>query len=286
MGRLRASILLAGFIGSALLLMPVQAFALKFNLPLAKTLPNRYHRFLCKLLGIRVTKRGTPYEGGACLIAANHNSWLDIPVMASLQPSSFVARSDMAGWPFFGTLAKLQQTVFVERERRTRTAESRNEIHARIAGGDRLILFPEGTSSDGNRVLPFKSALMSVAQLAIVNSEADREEDLVVQPVSVAYVKLCGLPMGRQFRPFFAWYGDMELFPHLWEAFTLGPIEVVVEYHKPVTIREIGNRKALAAYCEESCRKGVARALSGRPEVEKPSEPAGFAEPAVARLAG
>lgn len=287
MGRLRAGVLLAGFILSALLLMPAQALALKLRLPLAKRLPNRYHRFLCKLIGIRVTTRGVPYEGGACLIAANHTSWLDIPIMASLQPSSFVAKSEVAGWPFFGTLAKLQQTVFVERERRTRTAESRNEIHGRISGGDRLILFPEGTSSDGNRVLPFKSALMSVAQLAIVSSEADREEDLVVQPVSVAYVNLCGIPMGRQFRPFFAWYGDMDLFPHLWEAFSLGPIEVVVEYHKSVTIREIGNRKALAAYCEDACRRGVARALAGRPEMAEPDEAAGpVRAPAVARKAG
>ncbi|MBI1260170.1 MAG: 1-acyl-sn-glycerol-3-phosphate acyltransferase [Rhizobiales bacterium] len=264
MARLRAAVLLAGFILSALILMPMQWLAMKLRLPLAKKLPNRYHRFLCKLIGIRVTTRGTPYEKGACLITANHTSWLDIPIMASLQPSSFVAKSEVAGWPFFGTLARLQQTVFVERERRTRTAHSRNEIHARIAAGDRLILFPEGTSSDGNRVLNFKSALMSVAQLTIVSGEADREDDLVVQPVSVTYTKIYGFPMGRYFRPFFAWYGDMELFPHLWEAFSLGPIEVLVEYHKPVTIREIGNRKALAAYCENACRRGVEQALIGR----------------------
>ncbi len=276
MERLRAGWLLAGFILSALLLIPVQGVALKFGWPLARTLPNRYHRFLCKLIGIRITRRGEPYAGGACLIAANHTSWLDIPVLASLEPCSFVAKSEVNGWPFFGTLARLQQTVFVERERRTKTAASRNEIHARIAGGDRLVLFPEGTSSDGNHVLPFKSALMSVAQLAIVSGEEDREDDLVVQPLSVAYVGLHGMPMGRLFRPFFAWYGDMELFPHLWEAFSLGPIDVVVEYHKPVTIREIGNRKALAAYCENRCREGVIRALAGygpTPAVIEPSRP-------------
>ncbi|MDR3500728.1 MAG: lysophospholipid acyltransferase family protein [Parvibaculum sp.] len=276
MERLRAGWLLAGFILSALLLIPVQGVALKFGWPLARTLPNRYHRFLCKLIGIRITRRGEPYAGGACLIAANHTSWLDIPVLASLEPCSFVAKSEVNGWPFFGTLARLQQTVFVERERRTKTAASRNEIHARIAGGDRLVLFPEGTSSDGNHVLPFKSALMSVAQLAIVSGEEDREDDLVVQPLSVAYVGLHGMPMGRLFRPFFAWYGDMELFPHLWEAFSLGPIDVVVEYHKPVTIREIGNRKALAAYCENRCREGVIRALAGygpTPATIEPSRP-------------
>ncbi|MDO8422012.1 MAG: lysophospholipid acyltransferase family protein [Parvibaculum sp.] len=263
MGQLRAAVLLAGFVLSAFALMPVQALALKLRLPLARRIPNLYHRYLCWLIGIKIVTRGTPHDG-PCLITANHTSWLDIPIMGALQPSSFVAKSEVAGWPFFGWLAKLQQTVFVERERRTRTAEKRNEIHARIANGDKLILFPEGTSSDGNRVLPFKSALMSVAQLSIVNSEADREDDLVVQPVSVAYMRLCGFPMGRRFRPYFAWYGDMDLFPHLWEAFSLGPIEIHVEYHKPVTIREIGNRKALAAYCESRCREGVIAALTGR----------------------
>jgi len=287
MATARAALLLAGFISSALLLMPAQWLGLKFGLPYARTLPNRYHRFLCRLVGIRVTVRGEPHKGSACLIAANHTSWLDIPVIASLEPCSFVAKSEVAGWPFFGTLAKLQQTVFVERERRTRTAHSRNEIHARIAAGDRLVLFPEGTSSDGNRVLAFKSALMSVAQLTVVNGDADREADLVVQPLSVAYVRLHGLPMGRYFRPFFAWYGDMELFPHLWEAFSLGPIEVVVEYHTPVTIREIGNRKALAAYCENCCREGQIRALTGRwPEPAADNAALTAAEGAVRRLAG
>ena len=264
MATARAAVLLAGFMASAVILMPLQWLGLKLRLTYARSLPNRYHRFLCRFVGIKVTVRGEPYRGGACLITANHTSWLDIPIIASLAPCSFVAKSEVAGWPFFGTLAKLQQTVFVERERRTRTVHSRNEIHARIAAGDRLVLFPEGTSSDGNRVLPFKSALMSVAQLAIVNGEEDREDNLVVQPLSVAYVKLNGIPMGRYFRPFFAWYGDMELFPHLWEAFSLGPIEVIAEFHEPVTIREIGNRKALAAYCEARCREGLTRALNGR----------------------
>jgi 1-acyl-sn-glycerol-3-phosphate acyltransferase len=283
MATARAATLLAGFILSALLLMPVQWLGLKFGFSYARLLPNRYHRFLCRLIGIKVIARGTPYDAGACLVAANHTSWLDIPIVASLTPCSFVAKSEVAGWPFFGTLAKLQQTVFVERERRTRTAHSRNEIHARIASGDRLVLFPEGTSSDGNRVLSFKSALMSVAQLTIVNGEEDREDDLVVQPVSVAYTGLYGMPMSRYHRPFFARYGDMELFPHLWEAFKTGPIEVTVEYHRPVTIREIGNRKALAAYCEACCRRGVAEALIGRwEEPELAGEPGALSAPRAA----
>jgi len=280
MGTLRATTLLTGFLLSALVLMPVQAVARKLGLRASKTIPLYYHRFLCRLIGVRVIVRGTPHADGACLFTANHTSWLDIPIMSSVLPISFVAKSEVAGWPFFGTLARLQETVFVERERRTRTAESRNLIHSRIAQGDRLVLFPEGTSSDGNRVLTFKSALMSVAQLAIVKGEDDREDDLVVQPVSVAYTSLHGLPMGRYNRPFFAWYGDMELVPHLWEAFKRGPIDVVMEYHRPVTIRELGNRKALANYCESCCRIGLARALTGR-HVPGPEDEAAVLEEAA-----
>ncbi len=286
MGTLRATTLLTGFILSALVLMPVQAVARKLRLPAAKTIPLHYHRFLCRLIGIRVIVRGEPHQEGACLFTANHTSWLDIPIMSSVLPISFVAKSEVAGWPFFGTLARLQNTVFVERERRTRTAESRNLIHSRIAEGDNLVLFPEGTSSDGNRVLTFKSALMSVAQLAVVKGEDDREDDLVVQPISVAYTNLHGLPMGRHNRPFFAWYGDMELVPHLWAAFKKGPIDVVMEYHRPVTIREIGNRKALANYCEACCRIGLARALTGRhvpgPEEAAADQPSARPAPAAA----
>ncbi len=173
----------------------------------------------------------------------------------------------MAAWPFFGTLARLQETVFVDRERRTKAAATANEIHDRIGGGDTLVLFPEGTSSDGNRVLPFKSALMAVAQMAVGTGEDAKP--VHVQPVTITYTKLCGMPMGRQFRPYFAWYGDMDLGPHLWEAFGLGPFEVVVEFHDPVTLDAQGNRKKLAAYCEAQVSAGMKRALAGHPEAQE-----------------
>ncbi|MDF1685664.1 MAG: 1-acyl-sn-glycerol-3-phosphate acyltransferase [Parvibaculaceae bacterium] len=272
MGTFRSSVLLAGFILAALLMSPVQWLLLKMGSPLAKKLPNFYHRYLCWLIGIRVHVVGERYKDGACLLASNHTSWIDIPILGSITPLSFVAKSEVGAWPFFGMLARLQETVFVERDRRTKAVEQRNEMHARIAKGDTLLLFPEGTSSDGNRTLPFKSALMSVAQLAV--GHGDDAHALVVQPVSIAYTKLCGLPMGRQYRPFFAWYGDMDLFPHLWEAFSLGPIDVVVAFHEPVTLEEHGNRKQLAKYCGDASAMGVARAVLGRDEIVTPKKPA------------
>ncbi|MGK2741882.1 lysophospholipid acyltransferase family protein [Tepidicaulis sp. LMO-SS28] len=265
LGTLRASILLTGFIGSALLLMPLQWVCVKLGLPASKSIPLYFHRWLCRLIGIRVHVKGALYDDGPCLMASNHVSWLDIPVLSSAMACSFVAKKEVGAWPFFGTLARLQQTVFVERDRRAKVGEQRNEIYARVAGGDRLVLFPEGTSGDGNRVLPFKSALMSVAEMGL--GDETESQPVVVQPVSIAYTKLSGLPMTRRFRPFFAWYGDMELFPHLWEAFSLGPIDVVVAFHEPVTLTERGNRKQLAAYCGACSAEGLVRAVMGREEI-------------------
>jgi lyso-ornithine lipid O-acyltransferase len=151
-------------------------------------------------------------------------------------------------------LAKLQRTVFIERQVR-RAAAQRGELTRRLAAGDDLILFPEGTSSDGNRVLPFKSALFSAAEGG---------NPVVVQPVSVAYVRLNGMPMGRLYRPFFAWYGDMEMASHLWELLGLGVAGVSVEFHAPVMASAFPSRKALAAYCQGVIADGLAAALSGR----------------------
>ena len=113
----------------------------------------------------------------------------------------------------------------------------------RLENGDNLILFPEGTSSDGNAVLPFKSALFSVAQVE------PHGRPLLVQPVSLAYTRLDGMPVGRALRPYFAWYGDMTLAPHFWEVAGLGHTTVDVVFHSPVTIAGYESRKALADHC-------------------------------------
>ena len=126
-----------------------------------------------------------------------------------------------------------------------------------LAAGRSLVLFAEGTSHDGSRIKPFKSSLLSAAEFA------PDGRPLAVQPVTIAYTRLDATPIGRHLRPFFAWYGDMELVPHLWEAFETGPIDVVVELHKPLTIDEAGGRKELAQTVEWTVRAGVVRALSG-----------------------
>jgi 1-acyl-sn-glycerol-3-phosphate acyltransferase len=264
MQSLRAALLLSIFVLVTLILIPWQSTALRFRRPRRKSFPQRYHRFLCRLFGIRVRVIGTAVQSRGVLMVANHSSWLDILTLSAAARISFVAKSEVQTWPFFSLLARLQETVFVDRVRRSQTAEARDQIRQRLIEGDALVLFPEGTSSDGNRVLPFKSALMGAADAEIGRDPVtDRPIYVPVQPVSVSYVGVHGLPMGRDLRPFFAWYGDMELVPHLWEAFKTGPIEVIIEFHKPMTIDQLGGRKALCSVAETVVRQGQARALSG-----------------------
>lgn len=276
MQSLRAFVILFTFVLVTLPGIPWQASAVRFDLPRRKTFPHRYHKFLCKLFGIRVTVIGEPVQDRGVLMIGNHTSYFDILVLSSAAQVSFVAKSEVQSWPFFSTLARLQQTVFVERTRRSQTGEARNRIRERVLKGDALVLFPEGTSSDGNSVLPFKSALMGAAEAVVGTDEEGKPIHVPVQPVSVAYVGLHGMPMGREDRPLFAWYGDMELVPHLIEAVKAGPIDVVVEFHKPLTVDQAGGRKQLAVLTEAIVREGHARALRGairlkpQPETESP----------------
>ena len=206
--------------------------------------------------GMAVVPVGEMSTRRPTLFVSNHTSYLDITVLGSLIPGSFVAKTEVAQWPLYGWLAKLQRTVFVERRPQT-SHRQRDQLKERLAAGDNLILFPEGTSNDGNRVLPFRSALLSVAEVEV-------KDRLLIQPVSVAYVALNGIPMGHGLRPLVAWYGDMTLGPHLWQFSRLGKITVVVEFHPPVNLVTVGDRKNLTRYCATAVESGVEKALTGQ----------------------
>lgn len=263
MQTLRGILILLVFVVTAVATIPWQSSAIRLKLKQRKILPNRYSKFLCRLFGLNVTVIGTPVTDRGVLMVANHTSYLDIIVIGGAAPVSFVAKSEVNDWPFFGLMARLYETVFVERKRRSQAGVARDQLRERLKTGDALVLFPEGTSNDGNRVLPFKSALMGAVEAEVGTDSRGRVEHVPVQPVSISYVGFHGMPMGRENRPLFAWYGDMELVPHLWEAVTAGPVDVVVEFHEPMTIDSAGGRKPLAAKAESVVRRGQARALAG-----------------------
>ena len=263
MGSLRATYILGTFLLSALVVIPYQAFALRFKTLGYKNIPERYQRFLSRLFGIRVTIIGKPVQDRGVLMVSNHTSYLDILALGGIARVSFVAKSEVATWPLFGTFARLQRTVFVERERRSKTGVSRDQIRERLLEGDALVLFPEGTSNDGNRVLPFKSALMGAAESQVGADAQGKPVYVPVQPVSITYVGLHGIPMGRENRPLYAWYGDMELVDHLWEGLKTGPVDLVIQFHEPLMVDQVGGRKDLARIVEDKIRQGQALALAG-----------------------
>ena len=252
------------FFGWTICLIPLQLVLMAIRAPLSKRLPMVWHQGVCRIFGFRIERYGTVSRTVPTLFVCNHTSYLDISALGAVVPGSFVAKAEVRSWPLFGFLAILQRTVFVER-RASRTAHHRDNMAARLESGDNLILFPEGTSNDGNRVLPFKSAFFGIAEKPV------RGKPLVVQPVSIAYTRLNGIPMGRPYRPFYAWYGDMELASHLWNVAGLGNATIAIQFHQPLTIEQFRSRKDMAAACQVAIADGVSRAISGKlsPPIKK-----------------
>jgi 1-acyl-sn-glycerol-3-phosphate acyltransferase len=271
MSRLRAAAVLAGFMGLTLPLMPVQALLVRISQPAARRFPHWYHRNVCRLLGIRLHVEGS-VPPGPVLLVSNHTSWLDIPVLSAVAPVSFVAKSEVSRWPFVSSLARLQRTVFVDRTNRIAVSDTANEMARRLAQGDALVLFAEGTSTDGNRVLPFQSSLFAAAKPVGKAREAVAPGDYpaaVVQSVSIVYARLHGVPLGRADRPLVGWYGDMDMQSHAWELLKAGPLDVLIRISDPIPLSEYGGRKDLAEQTETAVREGVVRTLRGR----APGEP-------------
>lgn len=234
------------------LLLPPHWLAHKVRPALPPRLPRLFHRLLTHALGIRPVVHGAPARAGGVLFVANHVSWADIPVLGAQLLAHFVAKSEVGAMGPVGWLADLQRTIYVERERRQATPDQRNAMAERLAAGGNVILFAEGTTGDGVGVLPFKSSLFSVA---------DGVDDLLVQPVSLAYTRLNGLPMRRAMLPHIAWTGDMTLGSHAIDFMRLGRVEAEIRLHPAVRAGDFGCRKSLARHCEAVIAEGYAMAM-------------------------
>src|SRR3954468_15335164 len=258
---LRTAVVLIVFALVTIVLMPVQWLAVPLKRPLRRRIPVFYHRFVCRLIGVRVRATGAPVDDRPLLIVANHSSWLDISIITSLAPVVFVAKSEIARWPFFGLLAKLQRTVFVERDRRHKTGEVNAQIAQRLAEGDPVLLFAEGTAGDGNRVLPFRTALIGAARDAVASAE--HVTQVWIQPLSIAYVSQQGIPLGRHLRPRVGWYGKMKLVDHIGRIVRTGGVDVSGTWGEPIAYDGATDRKALTKQLESSVRRHMMAALRG-----------------------
>jgi lyso-ornithine lipid O-acyltransferase len=215
-----------------------------------------YWAIVCRILGLEVRVIGQPATGRGrpVVFVSNHSSWLDIPAIGGTLDGCFVAKSDVANWPLVSTIARLGRTLFVSRQRAT-TGRERQEMQERLAQGDNLILFPEGTSSDGSRVLPFFSPFFAIAE---------GEPRPLIQPVSLVYDRLAGLPVGRASRPVFAWYGDMALAPHFWHLAQWRGMRATVLLHTPLDPAEFASRKALSQAAWTAVANGAAALRQNR----------------------
>jgi 1-acyl-sn-glycerol-3-phosphate acyltransferase len=237
----------------SLVLVPLQMLALSLGWSATlHVLPMWFHRALLKIFNVRVIERGTPPGKAPTIVVSNHVSWLDIPVIGSLHPLSFIAKSEIEGWPVVGFMATLQRSVFIDRQRRKATAEVNDALAHRLVKGEVIVLFAEGTTSDGNRLLPFRSSLVGAAQTALMHDSVER---VLLQPLAITYTHRHGLPVTRRDRPFIAWYGDMDLAPHL-KLFIQGiPLDVVVTWGEPTPFN--GSRKQATAFAEAEVRRAL-----------------------------
>lgn len=213
-----------------------------------------------RVVGIRVKVIGRPVEDNPAIYIANHLSYLDIPVLGSVLSASFISRADVGSWPVIGWFAKHQRTIFTSRKKGSALNEAKI-IRERLEAGDRLLMFPEGTSGEGLRTLPFKSTFLSVAAPIVKNGV---ETQITVQPVTLVHTEMGGLPVSRYQRAYYAWFGDMEFAPHFWQALQMPGFTLEVRFHAPTTMAEMGDRKALCRYCEEAISRGLAEGLNGR----------------------
>ena len=254
--RLALTVLVLGVF--TIVLLPFQLVAIRRGWRVATMLPYTWQRLAWRLIGMRVQVVGEPARA-PLLVASNHSSWLDITVLGGLfRPVSFIAKAEVASWPVLGILAKLQRTIFIDRTRRQHTGMVAEEAGRRVANGEVVVLFAEGTTGDGNRVLPFRSALIGAARTAAGDTVA------MVQPVAIAYVGIQGIPVGRSDRPHIAWYGDMDFVAHFRRIIGQGAIDVVVSFGEPIPFGPETDRKRVAEQCYTAVRRMIEDTRSGR----------------------
>lgn len=237
-------VVIFGGLAVLLLLRLVERPLYGLHRPITPAITQWVCRMALRLLNIRPVVEGRAMTGPGALVA-NHSSWLDIFVLNATGRLYFVSKAEVRSWPGIGWLARATGTVFINRDRREAQAQTRI-FEERLLAGHRLLFFPEGTSTDGRRVLPFKSTLFG----AFFHDRL--VETIRVQPISVRYAA----PEGADPR-YYAWWGDMEFGPHLLKLLAAGTGgAVTVTYHAPVAVAETASRKELAARCEAEVRAG------------------------------
>lgn len=251
--------------------------------------PRFFWKVTCRILGIdirvigenigRYNSRRSVRNGARPVVyASNHSSWIDILVLGKLLPANFVAKNQVKTWPLIGPLSRVARSIFISRNRQEANSEV-NDVIRRLHQGDNIVFFPEGTTSDGNDVLPFFSTIFAITKPVPTrrpksdkqtsghspDSEAGNGKSaapltpppLLVQPVSIVYDRVENLPVGRSRRlSVFSWFGDMDLMPHLVAFGQWRSVRASVYFHPPLDPEAFASRKLLSLKAYDIIRQG------------------------------
>lgn len=253
---------LSGFFAALVVLVPPQL--LLMHVPRWRyVLPRLFFKIMLKLLAVRVELTGALPDMSArrgTLLVANHVSWFDIALIGAALPTGFIAKNEVKGWPLFGQLARLNNTLFVTRRIGQHVKKEGDALAHRLARGETMVLFAEGTSSDGFRVLPFKSTLLSA-----VEGPLGERGEISLQAMTLAYTRLHNIAMSRRQRMAYGWIGDMSFVPHFLFVFAGPPLTVDIVFHPPLEDLPAHNRKTLARRLHGQVSQGLEGLMRATP---------------------
>jgi lyso-ornithine lipid O-acyltransferase len=248
----RVLFFLFAYLPFMLVFVPLQTIWSRLPIPGWHWIPRMFHTMGAIFLGLKITVLGTPVAGRPTLIVSNHISWTDIVAIGAIADVTFVAKKEVAKWFFVGFMSTLQRTVYVDRNRRTDAKKTTTEMAKRMAGNEAVLLFAEGQSDIGTHVLPFRSALVGAAQQAMVEAGA---KDVMIQPLTVAYTRLQGLPVGRTDRSLIAWIKGKSFAENIREILTGGVKEVTIAFGEPKLLAQGADRKKVTRDAELEVRR-------------------------------
>ena len=231
--------------------IPLQIIFNIIGFKLRRIYPLFFYRIIKFITGIQINFDKNSYNKRikGTLFVANHVSWFDIICLGTILNARFIAKKEVSEMGIFGFLAKLSNTFFIDNSNKNKIIEYNKLIKSKLEKGENFIIFPEGTTSDGNGVNQFKSSMLECA--------FNNKNETFVQPISICYSKKNNIPMGLFLRRNIAWVGDTSMVEAMANLLSSGPITVDLVFHHVLDIKKFNNRKDLTLFCEEQILQGL-----------------------------
>ena len=264
MGITRFILLILIILLIALILLPLQLIFNVFQIKLKYYAPQLFLKIINYFIGIKINlinKEKTLKKSVGTLYIANHVSWLDILCLGSLINARFVAKDEVKSMGVFGILSKLNNTFFIDNTNQRKSFLYNDIIKEKLKKKENIILFPEGTTSDGNGVIKFKSSLFESTKIIFKGECCNEEVYANIQPISICYKLKNNLPMGVFYRRYIAWVGDIPLITLMKFFLRTGPVTVNIVFHDQVSLDQFENRKKLSSYCQNLIHQGITKEL-------------------------